>query len=237
MQTCLFASDQTYPAWDWIQVSYSSAFNFGSRRATFAMNCNLAIHGSEVYCFFPCFAQRVLCSMYMRAQGTKPCSEFMAALPFNVCLRHNEGAEIPFYGRMLRLFYPCLTPSDHPLHPISPYRPDSYFGHFFPILSLFKPLVSHCHRPVTMFLSQAPLQPCWLSPGLSDPGSVAAQAIPCTSSQTSHLHHTSSPASVASLAQCAPPSRPSPPSSYPIRSPPGLPWVQQSESTDRTESL
>lgn len=48
IQTCLFASDQTCPAWDWIQVSYSSTFSFGSRRATFALNCNLAVHGSEV---------------------------------------------------------------------------------------------------------------------------------------------------------------------------------------------
>lgn len=62
----------------------------------------------------------------------KPCWGFMAALPFNVCLRHNEGAEIPFYGTVLQLFCPCLTPSDRAPHPISPYHPDSYFCHLFP---------------------------------------------------------------------------------------------------------
>lgn len=67
----------------------------------------------------------------MRDQDIKPSSEFMAALPFNVCLRHNKGAEIPFCGRMLRLFSLYLTPSDHPPHRISPYNPDSYFSHFF----------------------------------------------------------------------------------------------------------
>lgn len=134
MQTCLFASNQTYPAWDWIQVSYSSAFNFGSRRAMFAMNCNLAIHGSEVCFFCPCFAQSAL--QYVH-EGIKPCSEFTAALPFNVCLRHNEGAEIPFGGRMLRLFCPCLTPSDRPSHPISPYHPKSHFLHIFSTFCLF----------------------------------------------------------------------------------------------------
>lgn len=161
MQTCLFASDQTSPAWDWIQVSYSSASNFGSHRATFAMNSNLSIHGSEVCFLFPCFAQRVLCSMYMRPQGIKPCSVFMAALHFNLCLRHNEWAEIPFYGMMLQLFCPCLTPSHQPPHPISPYHPGSYFCHFFPIWSLFRPqLLStivtgqwqcFCHRLLSSF--------------------------------------------------------------------------------------
>lgn len=133
--------------------------------------------------FFPLALHRVLCSSYMRAQGIKPSSEFMAALPFNVCLRHNEGAEIPFCGRMLRLFSPYLTPSDHPLHLIFLYNPDSYFSHFLPLL---KPLVSHCHRAVTMFLSKAPLQPCWLSPVLwcklcSCPGDPISQLTVLTS--------------------------------------------------------
>lgn len=110
IQTCLFASDQTCPAWDWIQVSYSSAFSFGSRKAPFALNCNLAVCGSEVLLSPLLCTESTLQDVHespgyqakLKARGifTRPC------VP-----RHNEGAEIPFCGMMLILFCPHLTSS------------------------------------------------------------------------------------------------------------------------------
>lgn len=220
MQTCLFASDQTYSDWDWIQFSYSSAFNFGSRRAMFAMNCNSAIHGSEVCFVFPCFAQRWLCSTYRVSSHAQSSWQLYPSMCALGTMKEQKFPSMVLCYSSSTLVWPSSS-SRFSLPPWFIFLP------FFHVLSLFKPLVRHCHRPVMVFLSQALLQPCWLSPGLSDPDSVAALAVPCTSSQSSHLHHTSSPAPTASLAQRTPPSCPLLPSSYPIHSPPGPLWMHQ----------
>lgn len=179
IQACLFASDQTCPAWDWIQVSYSSAFSFGSHRATFALNCNLAVHGSEVP------LSPLLCTENAQ-QDVHESPGYQAKLKAcdiftHLCIpRHNEGAEIAFCGMMLIVFCPHLTPFEHP-HPIIYLVPQFLLQPFPPIFLLFMPLVSDSHRSEIMFLSQASSQ----SPSL-------IQTLEVPRWQSSHLLHTSS---------------------------------------------
>lgn len=138
-------------------------------------------------CFFlPCFAQSALQDVH-ESPGYEAKLKACGIFTQLYVPRHNEGAEIPFCGMMLIVFCPHLPPSDHP-HPIISLAPQFLFQPFpahLPIFSLFKTLVSHSHRPVMMFLSQASSQSCSLIqtpevPRLSPvPGHTPLISTPC----------------------------------------------------------
>lgn len=210
IQACLFASDQRCPAWDWIQVSYSSAFSFGSRRATFALNCNLTVHGSEVLLSPLLCTENALQDVHENSgyqAKLKACGIFT-----HLCVpRHNEGAEIPFCG-MPTVFCLHLTPSDYP-HPIISLAPQFLFQ---PFSHCFFSFHTSCQR-FSQIRDDVSVTGIFTVP-LSDPDSWGAQATSCARPQSSHLPHTHLQSCRGNTAGSVHSSQPSPPA-WPLPSP------------------